>query len=70
MPQTPEQYINKAAPGIPYFTPEQDPPAGTALDPQPGGKPIPKLFQPFKIRGAEFQNRIWVRHALFQAGKM
>ncbi|KZT70798.1 FMN-linked oxidoreductase [Daedalea quercina L-15889] len=41
-----------------YFTPRQDPPAGTALDPQPDGKPIPKLFQPLAIRGLELHNRI------------
>ncbi|OSX61311.1 hypothetical protein POSPLADRAFT_1146981 [Postia placenta MAD-698-R-SB12] len=52
--------VNAPAPGIGYFTPAQNPPAGTALDPQPDGKPIPKLFQPLKIRGVEFQNRIWL----------
>ncbi|KXN87319.1 Putative NADPH dehydrogenase C23G7.10c [Leucoagaricus sp. SymC.cos] len=51
---------NDPAPGISYFTPLQDPVAGTALNPQPSGKPIPKLFQPLKIRGVEFQNRIFV----------
>ncbi|KAJ3556811.1 hypothetical protein NM688_g1811 [Phlebia brevispora] len=53
-------YVNTPAPNVPYFTPAQVPPAGTAVDPQPDGKPIPKLFQPLKIRGVEFQNRIWV----------
>jgi 2,4-dienoyl-CoA reductase-like NADH-dependent reductase (Old Yellow Enzyme family) len=43
---------------IPYFTPAQEPPSGTASDPQPDGKPIPKLFQPLKIRGLTLQNRI------------
>ncbi|KAK5939018.1 NADH-dependent flavin oxidoreductase [Knufia obscura] len=43
-----------------YFTPAQNPPSGTALDPQPNGKPIPKLFQPLTIRGITFQNRIWL----------
>jgi 2,4-dienoyl-CoA reductase-like NADH-dependent reductase (Old Yellow Enzyme family) len=52
--------INEAAPGIPYFTPKQSPPAGTATNPQPNGAAIPKLFQPIKIRGLEFQNRIFV----------
>ena len=52
--------INTPAPGTPYFTPEQNPPAGTAVDPQPDGKPIPKLFQPINIRGVHFQNRIFV----------
>jgi len=49
---------NRAAPGISYFTPAQVPPAGTALDPQPNGKPIPKLFQPLKLRGMTMQNRV------------
>lgn len=56
-------YWNKPADNTPYFTPEQDPPSGTALDPQPDGKPIPKLFQPLTIRGVTFQNRVWVRAA-------
>lgn len=51
---------NKPAPGISYFTPAQVPAAGTAYDPQPDGKPIPKLFQPIKIRGTTFHNRIFV----------
>lgn len=52
--------LNDPAPGAPYFTPYQVIPAGTALNPQPSGNPIPKLFQPVKIRGVEFQNRIFV----------
>lgn len=52
---------NIPAPNVPYFTPAQIPPAGTALVPQPSGKPVPTLFQPIKIRGVEFPNRIWVR---------
>ncbi|KAF8954753.1 NADPH dehydrogenase [Flammula alnicola] len=52
--------LNVGAPRAPYFTPIQEPPAGTAIDPQPGGKPIPKLFQPIRIRGVEFPNRIWL----------
>lgn len=51
---------NDPAPGVPFYTPHQDPVAGTAVVPQPSGKPIPKLFQPVKIRGLEFQNRIFV----------
>lgn len=51
---------NVAAKGISYFTPAQNPPAGTALDPQPNGKAVPKLFQPLKIRGLVAQNRIVV----------
>lgn len=52
--------INHGAPGIPYYTPIQSPASGTAVDPQPDGRPLPKLFQPLKIRGVEFQNRIFV----------
>ncbi|KZT07032.1 FMN-linked oxidoreductase [Laetiporus sulphureus 93-53] len=55
-----ELIVNAPAPNVPYFMPAQNPPAGTALDPQPNGKPIPKLFQPLKIRGVEFHNRIWL----------
>ncbi|KAG5732248.1 putative NADPH dehydrogenase C23G7.10c [Termitomyces sp. T112] len=51
---------NVPAKGVPYFTPAQDPPSGTALDPQPSGKSIPKLFQPLKIRELEFHNRIFL----------
>ncbi|KAL2684528.1 hypothetical protein Neosp_005606 [[Neocosmospora] mangrovei] len=51
---------NKASKGVPFFTPEQDPRSGTAIQPQSSGKSIPKLFTPLKIRGIEMQNRIWV----------
>ncbi|KAJ3712905.1 FMN-linked oxidoreductase [Lentinula raphanica] len=60
MAPTTTHYINKAAPGIPFFTPLQDPASGTALDPQPDGKPIPKLFTPLKIRDVTFNNRIFL----------
>ena len=53
-------FYNAPAKDVPYFTPEQTPPAGTAVVPQPDNKPIPKVFQPIKIRGVEFQNRIFV----------
>lgn len=43
---------------ISYFTPAQVPPSGTASDPQPENRPIPKLFTPLKIRGLTLQNRI------------
>ncbi|MCJ1363360.1 hypothetical protein MMC16_002467 [Acarospora aff. strigata] len=46
---------NKGASAAPYFTPTTNPPAGTALSPNP-----PTLFRPITIRGATFQNRIWV----------
>ncbi|KAK4444728.1 hypothetical protein QBC34DRAFT_359505 [Podospora aff. communis PSN243] len=49
---------NEAAEGIPYYTPTQKKPSGTAVDPQPNGKPIPKLFTPLKIRNLTLQNRI------------
>ncbi|KAL0564099.1 NADH-dependent flavin oxidoreductase, partial [Marasmius crinis-equi] len=49
---------SEAAPGVPYFTPKQEPRAGTAQDPQPDGKPLPLLFTPLKIRGMELHNRI------------
>ncbi|KAF8962602.1 hypothetical protein BDZ97DRAFT_1105695 [Flammula alnicola] len=51
---------NDGAPGISYYTPQQNPPAGRAIDPQPSGKTIPLLFQSLKIRGVEFQNRIFL----------
>ncbi|EAQ83684.1 hypothetical protein CHGG_10088 [Chaetomium globosum CBS 148.51] len=50
----------EAAPGLSYFTPAQNPPAGTAANPQSNGKPVPKLFQPFTIRGVNFHNRLGV----------
>jgi len=53
-------YRNKAAPGVPYFTPAQEPPAGTAKQPQPNGIRIPKIFQPLTLRGTTFQNRIFL----------
>ncbi|KAL1948244.1 hypothetical protein VTO73DRAFT_12319 [Trametes versicolor] len=53
------QFITEAAPNTPYFTPAQKPPAGTAA-PSKDGTPIPSLFQPIKIRGVEFQNRLFM----------
>ncbi|RYC60447.1 hypothetical protein CHU98_g5750 [Xylaria longipes] len=47
---------NKAAPGAPYYTPAQEPPAGTALNPATA----PTLFQPLKIRDMTLQNRFAV----------
>ncbi|KZT65810.1 FMN-linked oxidoreductase [Daedalea quercina L-15889] len=49
--------INAPAPRVDFFTPAQYPPSGTVVD---NGKPIPTLFQPIKIRGVEFPNRIWL----------
>lgn len=53
--------VNKPAEGISYFTPAQIPPAGSAAIPQSDGAQPPKLFQPFKVRGVTFHNRIGVR---------
>ncbi|QKD50600.2 uncharacterized protein FOBCDRAFT_178071 [Fusarium oxysporum Fo47] len=55
-----EPPCNIAAKNIPFFTPAQNPPAGTALECQSPGKSVPKLFTPLKIRGITMQNRIWV----------
>lgn len=62
-----EDVPNVPAKGISYFTPAQLPPSGTATDPQPDGKPIPKLFKPLKLRGLTFQNRIMVNSAAWRA---
>ncbi|KAL4922309.1 hypothetical protein BDW62DRAFT_172253 [Aspergillus aurantiobrunneus] len=48
----------KPASGISYFTPAQEPPAGTAADPQSDNAPIPKLFWPLKVRSLTLHNRI------------
>jgi hypothetical protein len=61
--------VNKPAPGLSYFTPAQDPVSGAAIDPQPDGRAIPTLFRKLRIRGVEFQNRIWVR-ALACSGRV
>lgn len=52
--------VNKGSDRVTFYTPEQNPVAGSALDPQPSGNPIPKLFTPLKIRGVTLPNRIWV----------
>ncbi|THV52427.1 hypothetical protein BGAL_0079g00130 [Botrytis galanthina] len=52
--------INDRAENVPYFTPAQNPPSGTAVSPSLKAQIIPKLFQPLTIRGVAFQNRIWV----------
>lgn len=56
-PQEEIHNVNRAAPGISYFTPAQEPPAGTALI-EEGQKTVPKLFKPLKLRGMTLQNRI------------
>lgn len=50
-------FVNKPAPRVSYFTPQQDPPAGTALLVE-GKKDVPKLFRPLQLRGLTLQNRI------------
>ncbi|KAK2050346.1 NADH:flavin oxidoreductase/NADH oxidase [Colletotrichum somersetense] len=47
---------NKAASGVPFYTPAQEPPAGTPVD----ASSAPTLFQPLKIRDFTINNRIWV----------
>ncbi|KKY15183.1 putative nadph dehydrogenase [Phaeomoniella chlamydospora] len=53
---------NKAAKGISYYTPTQEPPAGTAIDQEKAAK----LFKPLKIRGLELQNRIFGQKIMIQ----
>ena len=48
--------INQRAPNVSFYTPVQDPPAGTPWDPQPDGA----LFSPFKITNMTLHNRIIV----------
>ncbi|TGO12783.1 hypothetical protein BTUL_0082g00270 [Botrytis tulipae] len=52
------EIVNEPAPNTPYFTPKQDPVAGTAIATKTDGQEIPPLFTPLKIRGVELQNRI------------
>ncbi|KAI0554505.1 hypothetical protein F4679DRAFT_526316 [Xylaria curta] len=51
---------NVGAQGISYFTPAQDPPAGTGLASKKDGGSIPKLFTPITLRGVTFQNRLFL----------
>ncbi|KAH9888031.1 hypothetical protein C8Q73DRAFT_199385 [Cubamyces lactineus] len=53
------ELLAKPAPNTSFWTPAQEPPAGTAAPPK-DGKPIPSLFQPVKIRGLELHNRLLV----------
>ncbi|KAH9834734.1 uncharacterized protein C8Q71DRAFT_710940 [Rhodofomes roseus] len=64
-----EDILVAAAPNTSYFTPAQDPPAGTAFDPQPDGRSIPKLFQPLQIRGLRMQNRILLSPMVTQSAE-
>ncbi len=45
------------APGVPFYTPAQEPPVGTALNP---GADVPTIFTPLKLRGLNLQNRFVV----------
>ncbi|KAK4246876.1 NADH:flavin oxidoreductase/NADH oxidase [Corynascus novoguineensis] len=45
------------AQGVPFYTPAQNPPAGTALD---TGAEVPTLFTPLKLRDLTLQNRFAV----------
>lgn len=56
-PEGEPEFVNRPAPGISYFTPAQDPPAGTALVVE-GQNHVPKLFKPLKLRGVTLPNRI------------
>ena len=47
---------NTAAPGVPFYTPAQQPPAGTPRDPASA----PTLFQPLTNRGVTLHNRFIV----------
>ena len=49
--------LNIPAPGISYFTPGQNPPAGSAFT---NNESTPTLFRPLTIRGLTMQNRIVV----------
>ncbi|KAF2485537.1 hypothetical protein BDY17DRAFT_293808 [Neohortaea acidophila] len=53
---TPAKFHNTPAKGVSFFTPAQNPPAGTAF--AKDGETVPKLFKPLKIRGMTMQNRI------------
>ncbi|KAL4960340.1 NADH:flavin oxidoreductase/NADH oxidase [Aspergillus stella-maris] len=52
------EIVNEPASGVSYFTPRQNPPAGTAVSPPPNAANVPKLFAPLKIRGVELHNRL------------
>ncbi|KAM0432928.1 hypothetical protein ACHAPT_004633 [Fusarium lateritium] len=48
--------VNTGAKNVSFYTPVQDPPAGTPWDPQPEGS----LFSPLKLRNLTLRNRIIV----------
>lgn len=51
---------NVAAEGISYFTPAQEPVAGTGLGSKTEGAETPKLFRPLTLRGVTFPNRLFL----------
>lgn len=58
-----KQTASKPAPGVPFYTPAQDPPSGTALDfdpARPDSSDVPTLFRPLTIRGVTLANRFVV----------
>ncbi|THU93524.1 FMN-linked oxidoreductase [Dendrothele bispora CBS 962.96] len=54
------QIINKPAPGVPFYSPTQNPPSGTLAVQESSKNSAPRLFNPIKIRDLTFQNRIFV----------
>lgn len=48
--------LNKPAEGAPFFTPAQEPAAGTVEK----GSRLPSVLRPLTIRGVTFHNRVWV----------
>ncbi|KAI0022658.1 FMN-linked oxidoreductase [Xylariomycetidae sp. FL0641] len=62
---TEKKLINHGAPNVPFYTPLQDPPAGTAWDAQPKDS----LFAPLKINGMTIHNRIIVSPMCLYSGK-
>ena len=56
-------YRSVAVDGLPFFTPKQRVPVGTAImDPEKGvtEETVSPAFRPIKIRSKTFQNRLWV----------
>lgn len=51
---------SKPAPGVPFYTPAQEPPAGTPLELENDPNSVPTVFKPLKIRGVELRNRFVV----------
>lgn len=52
---------NTAAPGVPFYTPYQDPPSGTAQPTKDeADKPVPTVFTPLRIRSITLPNRFVV----------